>query len=87
MALTGDPAPINITSRVPPPVTVRPTVATLQLPITAAEGGVQGPPGIQGPPGPSTQWYHGPADPVNVPGAIPGNIYLNSVSGDLFELV
>jgi hypothetical protein len=92
LTLTGDPVPINITTHTPPPLTIRPTVATLSLPITAAEGGVQGPPGIQGPPGepgppgPSTQWFHGTTDPVNIPGAIPGNIYLNSASGDLFEL-
>jgi hypothetical protein len=92
MTLTGEAKPINITTSPPAPLEVKPTVSRLIFPITSTDQGVQGRPGPPGPPGPRgpqgepTKWFHGAADPVNVPGAISGSVYLNTTSGDLFEL-
>jgi hypothetical protein len=49
--------------------------------------GPPGPPGPQGPPGrPGSKWFSGPINPVVVPDAIPGDYYLNVISGEIFTL-
>jgi hypothetical protein len=52
-----------------------------------AQIGATGPTGQQGVAGtPGSKWYNGSSDPVTVSGAIPGDYYLNSTSGDVFTL-
>jgi hypothetical protein len=35
---------------------------------------------------PGSKWYNGSSDPVTVTGAIPGDYYLNDISGGVFQL-
>jgi len=35
---------------------------------------------------PGSKWYNGSSDPVTVPGAVPGDYYLNDTSGAVFSL-
>jgi hypothetical protein len=54
---------------------------------TGAQG-IQGVPGTNGTNGaPGEKWFTGSANPTTVAGAISGDWYLNSTSGDYFELV
>ena len=64
--------------------------------------GPQGPQGLQGEPGPQglqgvegpsgsqgsrgTGWFTGSGAPTTVPGAIPGDLYLDQTSGDVYVL-
>jgi Collagen triple helix repeat (20 copies) len=47
--------------------------------------GIQGVQGVKGDPG--EKWFSGAANPTTVSGAIAGDWYLNTTSGDVFELV
>jgi hypothetical protein len=55
--------------------------------------GEQGPQGIQGVEGPSgpqgnrgTGWFTGSGAPTTVPGSVPGDLYLDQTSGDVYVL-
>ena len=52
--------------------------------------GPQGDPGPQGEPGSQgsrgTGWFTGSGAPGSVPGAIPGDLYLDQTSGDVYVL-
>jgi hypothetical protein len=54
-------------------------------------GGSVGPPGPQGPQGipgvNGATWYTGAVNPVTVVGAVNGDYYLNTLTGDIFKLV
>ena len=54
------------------------------------EPGPQGLQGVEGPSGPQgsrgTGWFTGSGAPTTVPGAIPGDLYLDQTSGDVYVL-
>lgn len=58
-----------------------------------SSGTKQGPPGPPGPPGPrgakgqrASTWWFGTTDPTDIPDALPNDLYLNKVSGDVWQL-
>src|SRR4051812_7467670 len=59
-----------------------------QMPPVIGPVGPQGPQGIQGVQGtPGEKWFMDVGNPGVVPGAIDGDIYLDTSDGDVFELV
>lgn len=50
----------------------------------AGAQGVEGPAGVQGSRG--TGWFTGVGAPTDVPGSVPGDLYLESVTGDVYVL-
>ena len=61
----------------------------------AGADGATGPPGAQGPQGPTgatgpagvrgSQWVVQPNAPGVIPGALPGDMFLNSATGDIYQ--
>ncbi|NDG76143.1 MAG: collagen-like protein, partial [Synechococcaceae bacterium WB8_1B_136] len=54
------------------------------------EPGPQGLQGVEGPAGPQgnrgTGWFTGSGAPTTVPGSVPGDLYLDQTSGDVYVL-
>ena len=64
------------------------TVVTEQTVVTVTASGPQGPPGPSGPPGEAqVDWFSGEGPPPSViQGAGPGDMYIDTLNGQLYQL-